>query len=215
MQGSYNNNGLPRPYYMKPSKKKSSPYSNMKEPIVFFNTPRRKLIGYLVMFCLFGTLMYWISQDLKDGPDPVYEIVKPESSENKQHNPDLINIENSQSNNKKMINSIDVSKVDKEGENIDLAGNLAQGSNGEKGLGVNEAPKGGIANEAPIVGSDEDKLIGTGKGNKQIINKEKILVGHPPSGKEGSEKGYKIDIEDPPKKISNENRVQQIIKNSQ
>lgn len=74
--------------------------------------------------------------------------------------------------------------ADKELDNPDLASNLASNSKGELGLGVNQAPKGGIANEAPIVGSDEDQIIGTGKGSKF---KKKIDVD--PTGKKSKEDG--------------------------
>ncbi|ODV80835.1 uncharacterized protein CANTADRAFT_40983, partial [Suhomyces tanzawaensis NRRL Y-17324] len=181
MQGTYRNNGLPRPYYMKPSKKKS-PYENINS-VNFFNTSRRKILGYLVMLFLFGTCMMWVAQELRPGNDPQYEIVKselkqpvvPEVPSNK-----LPNIE-------KIANSVG-SKADKESRNVDLAGNFAQGSKGEKGLGVVEAPKGGIANEAPMVGNDEDKLVGTGKNIKP---KGQVSGQAPKYDTQPPKKGYK------------------------
>lgn len=125
MQGTYKDKGLPRPYYMKPSVK-FSPYYGKQ--ISFFNNNNRKLIGYIILLLLFGTCMYWISQDMKPKPDPVYEIIPK-------------NVLGGQGS---LLN------VDKEIENKDLAGNLAQGSKGEIGKGVDEAPKGGTANEAPL-----------------------------------------------------------------
>ncbi|KAL6451203.1 hypothetical protein SBY92_002542 [Candida maltosa Xu316] len=221
MQGSYNNNGLPRPYYMKPNKKKSSPYSNLKEPIVFFNTPRRKLFGYITMFMLIGTLMWWISQDIKGRPDPEYELVKPEKGGNKN-----IQIEDKNNANlDKIVNAVG-SKADKESLNLDLAENLAEGSKGQKGIGVVEAPKGGIANEAPVVGNDEDELVGTGRGNankkgyKASIGKTDKAVGGGAAVAaaggvgNGAEKGISIpDAEDvaAANEISNKDKVQKII----
>ena len=226
MQGSYNNNGLPRPYYMKPNKKKL-PYSNLKEPIVFFNNPKRKLMGYLVMFMLIGTLMWWISQDIKIKPDPEYELARHEtsssSSSNNNHqekNNNKINIDSKNNANLDNIVNAVGSKADKESENIDLAGNLAQGSKGEKGIGVVEAPKGGIANEAPIVGTDEDELVGTG-GNKaknagkkdtklqSVMLKIMLLL---VKGFKNVE-GVDADSEDAAlaNKIANENNVQQVM----
>ncbi len=179
MQGSYNNNGLPRPYYMKPSKKKLSPYSNLKEPIVYFNNPKRKLVGYIIMFSLIGILMWWISQDFKGRPEVEYELVKNEKSGEKNTPMDLKNSANLD----KIVNAVG-SKADKESENLDLAENLSEGSKGQKGIGVAEAPKGGIANEAPVVGNDEEELVGTGKGGQ----KQQKADGNPKG------KGYKASI---------------------
>ncbi|KAI5970279.1 hypothetical protein CANMA_000631 [Candida margitis] len=198
MQGSHHSNGLPRPYYMKPSsKKKNSPYNNLKEPIIFFNTPRRKLVGYVFMFLIIGTLMWWVSQDLKDKPDLEYEVVPADqhASSSSKHG-----LDNDNHNLDNMVKGVG-SKADTEKDNIDLAGNLAAGSKGEKGLGVAEAPKGGIANEAPLVGNDADQIVGTGKGNGNKAQQNK-LVGHPPSN--GGSDGK-----------SNERIVQQILEDTQ
>ncbi|KAK6456827.1 uncharacterized protein RJT20DRAFT_34780 [Scheffersomyces xylosifermentans] len=184
MQGTYKGNGLPRPYYMKPSsKRKNSPYDNLKSPVAFFNSPPRKILGYLVLLLLFGTCMYWISQDLKPSRPPVYEVVKPEIIQASVNVP-----KNAKVDNKNIERIVNVgSKADKESLNIDLADNLAQGSKGEKGVGVAEAPKGGIANEAPVVGSDEEKIVGLGKKPKaqqQAASADK-------GAGNGESKGYK------------------------
>jgi hypothetical protein len=173
MQGSYKQNGLPRPYYMKPSaKKRSSPYDNVLS-FAFFTTARRKVLGYVLLLMLFGTCMYWVAHDMKSTGEPTYEIIKPNNNMEKTDNID------------KIVNF--GSKADKEIENVDLAGNLAQGSKGDKGLGVVEAPKGGAANEAPVVGSDEDRIVGTGKNPKG-----KIVAGPI----KGEPVGYKASRED-------------------
>ncbi|KAK6464537.1 hypothetical protein DFJ63DRAFT_311839 [Scheffersomyces coipomensis] len=255
MQGSYKNNGLPRPYYMKPSKKRigggvgsNSPYDNFKQPIVFFTSSPRKLLGYVVMLILFGTCIYWISQDIKTQPEPSYEIVKTSKDINNPNSPPVLNdntyseddedtIEivnpnqnnkniqqnshNNNNNNRKVTekNNIAVNKnngVKIDSTNIDLAGNLAQGSKGQKGVGVVEAPKGGIANEAAVVGTDEEEIIG-GKNsrNKQAGanaaaagagSNQKVVyngAGGPPDGKPialagtgpGLTRGYKASKE--------------------
>ncbi|RLV95226.1 hypothetical protein JA1_001234 [Spathaspora sp. JA1] len=135
------------------------------------------------MLLLFGTLMWWVSQDMRPAPEPSYEIVTPDS-----HPVNKVPIKDSSNiNMDKLINDAVGSKADKEFENKDLAGNLAQGSHGEKGLGVAEAPKGGVANEGAVVGSDEDKLVGTGKGTNK--KKQPVLVGGKPPTK-----GYQADI---------------------
>lgn len=179
MQGIHGSNGLPRPYYMKPSKKKgSSPYDNLNGSINAFNTPRKKLVGYLVLLVLFGTCMFWVSQELRPVPDVKYEIAKEPASGGEKgtiaNNKQEINgAKDPKDNLNNIVNA--VGKADKESANVELADNLAQGSKGEKGKVVYEAPKGGIANEAPVVGSDEEKLIGTGKKSKQKgeVNGEK------------------------------------------
>lgn len=200
MQGSYKSNGLPRPYYMKPSKRKHSPYANLKEPVSFFNTPRRKLMGYITVFLLISTLMWWLSQDLKDRPDKIYELV-PETD----HPPEnKLNLGKSSHNLDDVVKNAG-SKADKEIENLGLAENLAAGPKGEKGKGVLEAPKGGIANEAPVVGSDEDKIVGSGQGNQgKHRNVEK-------SSNAGGKGAVGDANEGEKKKVSNKEKVQQII----
>ena len=105
--------------------------------------------------------MWWISQDFKGRPEVEYELVKNEKSGEKNTPMDLKNSANLD----KIVNAVG-SKADKESENLDLAENLSEGSKGQKGIGVAEAPKGGIANEAPVVGNDEEELVGTGKGGQ-------------------------------------------------
>lgn len=114
MQGSYQNKGLPRPYYMKPTNtKKNSPYNNT--PRNFFSTPKRKLLGYIVMMILFGSLMYVISQDIRGSQTQVYEVVVPE----KKLEPEG------------KIAGSSPNDADKESENIELSINMAKGSKGD------------------------------------------------------------------------------------
>lgn len=158
MQGSYKSKGLPRPYYMKPHQtKKNSPYN--KAPTQFFNTPRRKMMGYLVLVLLFGSLMWTISQDMKPKPDPVYEVERQEPQVGRTNDIGKnVAAENSRN-------------LDKDSKNVNLAGNKAQGSKGEIGVGVAEAPKGGVANEAPMVGNDKDEIVdGAPKKIKAPLN---------------------------------------------
>ncbi|CAK9441745.1 uncharacterized protein LODBEIA_P56130 [Lodderomyces beijingensis] len=219
MQGSYKNNGLPRPYYMKPSKRKHSPYDNLKEPVVFFNSPRRKLAGYVLMFLLFSALMWYVSQDLKERPPPEYELV-PETDHppvEKSKNDHYRNLDN-------IVKNVG-SKADKESENLDLAENLAAGSKGEKGLGVAEAPKGGMANEGPVVGSDEDKIVGSGKGTTNKLQQQQ-RGGQTPmdstkkneeareagaKDEEAREAGAKNDPSDSGRNSKNREKAQQIL----
>lgn len=139
MQGTHKN-GLPRPYYMKPVSKKNSPYDKMANS--FFNNNRRRLLGYIFLLLLCGTCVFLMSQELKPVPDPIYEVV----DSNDYQKPKQGNID-------KMVDNL--KNADKESENAGLANNMAQGSKGDVGVGVLEAPKGGIANEAPIVGNDD------------------------------------------------------------
>lgn len=180
MQGINGSNGLPRPYYMKPASKRKghSPYDNLKTSQNVFNTPRRKLLGYLVLLILFGSCVLWMSFDLRTVKETTYEIIN--------------NAPNLQKINSPQVGSIKIPNkdgtIDKESKIKDLAGNLAQGSKGEKGIGVSEAPKGGVANEAPIVGSDEEELIGIGKKHKSGTSSGAKGV-EPPV----KEKGYKAE----------------------
>jgi hypothetical protein len=137
MQGSYNKDGLPRPYNMRPIKKKYSPYNKM--PQQFFTTSRRKLVGYLVMLTIFGMMVFMVGQEMKVKPDPVYEVMK----------------------------------LEKEREN--MASNLAKAPGGKASLGLAEAPKGGIANEGVVVGSDEDGILGRNKKNPKKPMRGKIV----------------------------------------
>ncbi|MCH0629577.1 hypothetical protein JNB11_06350 [Kocuria palustris] len=187
MQGSYKDKGLPRPYYMTPSKKKHSPYNDL--PQNFFNSSRRKLIGYLVVLLLFGTMMWWISQDLRVQPEPIYEVV---------HHDDAADA--------LMQNGFDIGNVNikdnmKEADNADLAAGLSAGSKGDKGYAVDEAPKGGIANEDLVVGSDEDLIVGNGKAKPKQgggVGKGKVALAPGAAAAKGDRaqaKGYKADKE--------------------
>lgn len=113
---------------------------------------------------------------MRPSPPPSYEIIKPETIK--------ATVQVPADNLEKIANAVG-SKADKEALNIDLAENLAAGSKGQKGIGVAEAPKGGIANEAAVVGSDEDKIIGTGK--KSRLQQQ--------AGANGGQKGYKASKE--------------------
>lgn len=139
MQGSYKNNGLPRPYYMKPQRR--GVYDKM--PRRFFYSNLRRVLGYLILLCLFGLCIYMFLQDLRPEPDTDYELLSAQD-----------------------VKLGDVGKLvdlakgeDKASEKAGLKENVAQNSRGEVGHGVVEAPKGGMVNEAPIVGTDEGLVI--------------------------------------------------------
>ncbi|KAM9927309.1 hypothetical protein OXX80_010323 [Metschnikowia pulcherrima] len=151
MQGSYNNNGLPRPYYMKPSKR-GSVYDKMPKSV--FLTNSRKLTGYLVMLFLFGLCVFLISQELKTPAETDYELIG--ATRNDKNTGDV----------GKLVDSAKAS--DLENDKPDLAMNKVQNSKGEYGRAVMEAPKGGMVNEAHIVGNDEDLVVdGKTKKNSQ------------------------------------------------
>jgi len=165
---------------MRPVKKRNSPYDKM--PKQFFNSHKRRLFGYILMLTIFGIMMFIVAQDLKTKPDPIYEVVSHDLDGNIDN---IVNLRNS--------------KADKEIENLDLAGNLAKAPDGKAGLGVAEAPKGGIANEAPVVGSDEEKIVGSGNGKKTGTGKvadAKKLDDADAAAIPGKVKGYKADKED-------------------
>ncbi|OVF09315.1 hypothetical protein A9F13_05g01078 [Clavispora lusitaniae] len=154
MQGSYKDNGLPRPYYMKPTRKGSA-YDRM--PRNFFFSRTRKLSGYLLLLILFSFCMYLVGQELKPAPPTTFEL-------------------DTASNAKAGLTRGDVGKLvdsdkgeQKENEKGDLASNKAQNSKGEYGHAIPEAPKGGMVNEAPVVGNDED-LVVDGKTKKKIVD---------------------------------------------
>lgn len=148
MQGSYNKNGLPRPYYMKPSKgKKLSPYDDL--PKNYFNTPRRKLLGYIVLLLVFSMSIYSLGQAMRSKPDS-FEL----------EDMDRTNSLASNGDSKSPLNNVvNIKNNDYDSQNVVLAGNMAIGSKGDVGRGVDEAPKGGIANEAPVVGNHEDEIV--------------------------------------------------------
>lgn len=173
---------------MAPAKKKHSPYDDL--PKNFFNNSRRKLMGYLVVLLLFGTMMWWISQDLRVQPEPVYEVV---------HHDDTA--ADALVQNGFDIGNVNIKDNMKEADNADLAAGLSAGSKGDKGYAVDEAPKGGIANEDLVVGSDEDLIVGNGKAKKKQgdgVGRGKVALApgaaaaandRPPA------KGYKADKE--------------------
>lgn len=150
MQGSYKNNGLPRPYYMKPTKRGSA-YDNASR--LFFLTNSRKLTGYFVMLVLFGLCMFMVAQELKPHPEPSFEIMEPLEVKTSKNNGDVA----------KLVDSAD--KKDTSREQPQVANNKAQNSRGEYGHAVMEAPKGGMVNEGPVVGADEG-LVVNGKAKK-------------------------------------------------
>ncbi|GEQ70226.1 hypothetical protein JCM33374_g3902 [Metschnikowia sp. JCM 33374] len=171
MQGSYKNNGLPRPYYMKPSKR-GSVYDKM--PRHAFLTNSRKLTGYIIMLFLFGLCVFLISQEFKVPADTSYEIVGSNSKSSSDKNSGDVG---------KFVDSAIAG--DLENDKTDLAQNRAQNSKGEYGHAVMEAPKGGMVNEAHIVGNDED-LIVDGKTKKNSHDDASI----------GKGKGFKAEREE-------------------
>lgn len=142
MQGSYKDNGLPRPYYMKPSKRGSA-YDKM--PRLVFLTNLRKLTGYILMLALFGLCVYLVGQELRPQPDTTYELMLPDTKQPQANIGDV----------GKFVDSTN----DKAAERVDLSLNKVQNSKGEFGHAVLEAPKGGLVNEGPIVGNDEGLVI--------------------------------------------------------
>lgn len=159
MQGSYKNNGLPRPYYMKPNKRGSA-YDSASR--LLFLTNSRKLLGYLVMLALFGLCMFMVAQELKPRPDVLYEIMDPQEVKEPKNNGDVGNL-------------VVSDKKDKNFEQPQVANNKAQNSRGEYGHGVMEAPKGGMVNEGPVVGADEG-LVVDGKTKKKSSGVEVLVA---------------------------------------
>lgn len=205
MQGSYKKNELPRPYYMKPSSKlKRSPYDKMTALTAFFNSSRRKFLGYVVMLFLFGSCIYWMAQDLKPTPEPKYEIDRPSRNN---HDIDTKRIANEPAIDN-ILNAANAD-ADKESKNVQLAKDVKS----DKAIVV-EAPKGGVANEGAVVGSDEDKIIGTGKNPKN--NKGVISAAAPAKGYRAS-KDSRTPEDEKAKEVVKENlkeSVQKILKDS-
>lgn len=162
MQGSYKNNGLPRPYYMKPNKRGSA-YENASRLV--FLTNSRKLMGYVVMLVLFGLCMFMVAQEIKPKPDALYEIMNAVEVKEAKNNGDVGNL-------------VDSDKKDKNFEQPQVANNKAQNSRGEYGHGVMEAPKGGMVNEGPVVGADEGLLV-DGKTKKAAPEVEVKVADEP------------------------------------
>lgn len=173
MQGSYSKDGLPRPYNMKP--RKPSVYDSMSAK-PFFTTPRRKIIGYLVLLSLVGTLMYFVAQDLrftnseydlaelahastdtKNGGDSDAGINPVDSLDSHKAKNDASRDAARGGMKNGIPGSLDDEKL-AEKVNVDLAKLNEDAMNA-----VVEAPKGGIANEANVVGTDKDQLIAGAK----------------------------------------------------
>lgn len=171
MQGSYKNNGLPRPYYMKPNRRGSA-YNNVNN--LFFLTNSRKLTGYLVMLVLFGLCMFMVAQELKAKPEPTFEIMDSLEVKGGKNLGDVGNL----------VDSAD--KKDKNFEKPQVAVNKAQNSRGEYGHAVLEAPKGGLVNEGPVVGNDEG-LVVDGK-TKKIPANDASYGGSKPNAAVGSDR---------------------------
>lgn len=146
MQGSYKNNGLPRPYYMKPHKRGT--YEDMARQTNLTNS--RKIMGYFLMLTLFGLCMFMIGQELKGLPNAGYEIVGknvPKSSPLSQNTDgDVKHFVESGKNKDKLAEKDALANGNK--ESLDEFDNV-----------VNEAPMGGLVNEAPIVGNDAGLVI--------------------------------------------------------
>lgn len=159
MQGSYKTNGLPRPYYMKPHKR--GVYENMARLNNLTNS--RKLTGYLIMLILFGLCMFMIGQELKALPNSGYEIVGKNVPKNaplaKNTDGDVKNFVQSDKNKDKVTEKDALSNGNK--ESLDEFDHV-----------VSEAPKGGLVNEAPIVGNDAGLAIdGKKSSNNMAIDK--------------------------------------------
>lgn len=179
MQGSYKNNGLPRPYYMKPSKR-GSVYDKMPKQV--FLTNSRKLTGYLVMLFLFGLCVFLVSQELRTPAESNYELVGSTGNAGNAGNAGK-GVEKNSGDVGKLVDSAKDSVL--ENDKADLAMNKAQNSKGEYGHAVMEAPKGGMVNEAHVVGTDEDLVL---DGKTKKTNQENA----PP----GRGKGFKAARED-------------------
>lgn len=185
MQGSYKKDGLPRPYYMKPAKRHSA-YD--KIPHTFFNSNRRKVFGYVILLVLFGTCMYFVSQDMKPRPDPTYELVNSNTAnlgdDSTMGRANKLRTGKNPSTNGNIEPLVGSVGADKEKEKAGLDKNLAQGSKGDVGQGIYEAPLGGVANEAPVVGNDADVIIGNGHKNTDANGKVKSRNGRKVQGTE-------------------------------
>lgn len=162
MQGSYTNNGLPRPYYMKPSKRGA--YDKL--PRLVFLTNSRKLTGYLIMLVVFGLCVFMIGQELRPQPDAGYELVSPDAEKPKAAANGVADSTLAEDTNEKSNLGLD--------KGLDKGLNKGQYSKGEYGRAVMEAPKGGLVNEGRVVGTDEDYVVegrvkGTGDGKPGFV----------------------------------------------
>lgn len=145
MQGTYKKDGLPRPYYLKPAHKLKFPYSKSKFP--YLSHTKKKLLGYLVLLCLFGTFIHMTSQSMKPNPDVAIELEGNDVNQG---------AEQREKENVGMLRA--PGNIQKDSENSNLANNLVYGSHGEIGYGMEQAPKGGIANEAPHASKPSKKV---------------------------------------------------------
>lgn len=161
MQGSYKTNGLPRPYYMKPHKR--GVYENMARLTHLTNS--RKLMGYLLMLVLFGLCMYMIGQELRGMPSSGYEIV----GKNVPKTPSIK--ENMDGDVKNFVQS--GKNKDKVTEKDALANGKKEAS-GDFDNVVDEAPMGGLVNEAPIVGNDAGLVIDGKKSSGEKGTEKKV-----------------------------------------
>lgn len=153
MQGSYTKDGLPRPYHMKP--RKPSVYDTiLVKP--FFSTPRRKVVGYLILLSLIGTMMYYISQDLR--PKILSYSLEDTLEKPTKAKPamDIGTEKKIAEPQEKGATKHDIpGSIDDEGAAELANADLAKKSMDPK-VAVVEAPKGGIANEANVVGNNQD-----------------------------------------------------------
>lgn len=155
MQGTYKKDGLPRPYYLKPAHKLKLPYSKTTFP--YISHTKKKLLGYLVLLFLFGTFIHMMSQSMRPNPDLTIEI----EGNNINHGTEQREKENIE-----LLRA--PGNTQKDSENSDLANNLVRGSRGEIGYGMEQAPKGGIANEAPHASNPKKKIEKGSLLEKQI-----------------------------------------------
>ncbi|RKP32909.1 hypothetical protein METBISCDRAFT_21170 [Metschnikowia bicuspidata] len=142
MQGSYKNKGLPRPYYMKPHKR--GMYESMVRASYFTNS--RKLMGYVMLLFFFGLFTYMIGQELRAVPQAAYEIVPKSALGTGGKDGDVKNFVQSGKNKEEVPENDALLKSSK--ASLLLFDNV-----------VSEAPKGGLVNEAPIVGNDAGLFI--------------------------------------------------------
>lgn len=192
MQGSYKTNGLPRPYYMKPHSKRTKAYEKM--PHQFFLTNSRKLTGYLVMLFFFGLCIFMISQELREKPEPTYELVDP--------------LEKQSDNNGDVGKLVDSSKVeDRADEKVALASK-------EQNIFV-EAPKGGSVNEGPIVGNDEGLVVDGKPSNNKNAGKMGASGASGAGSVQGARGGDQIASPDTPSNDQDLLRLLEVSENAQ
>lgn len=144
---------------MKPHKR--GVYENMARQNNLTNS--RKLTGYLIMLILFGLCMFMVGQELKGLPNSGYEIVGKNVPKNaplaKNTDGDVKNFVQSGKNKDKVAEKDALTNGDK--ESLDEFDHV-----------VSEAPKGGLVNEAPIVGNDAGLAIdGKKSSNNMAIEK--------------------------------------------